>query len=59
MHLGRHAFATTVTLSQGVLMESVSKMLGHTSLKHTQLYGKIVNNRVKKDMEGVRNSFVN
>jgi len=59
MHLGRHTFATTVTLSQGVSMESVSKMLGHTSLKHTQLYGKIVNNRVKKDMEGVRDSFVN
>jgi site-specific recombinase XerD len=58
MHLGRHTFATTVTLSQGVSIESVSKMLGHTSLKHTQLYAKIVNNRVKKDMEGVRNSFI-
>jgi site-specific recombinase XerD len=58
MHLGRHTFATTVTLSQGVSIESVSKMLGHTSLKHTQLYAKIVNNRVKKDMEGIRNSFV-
>jgi site-specific recombinase XerD len=58
MHLGRHTFATTVTLSQGVSIESVSKMLGHTSLKHTQLYAKIVNNRVKKDMEGIRNSFI-
>jgi site-specific recombinase XerD len=58
MHLGRHTFATTVTLSQGVSIESVSKMLGHTTLKHTQLYAKIVNNRVKKDMEGIRNSFV-
>ena len=58
MHLGRHTFATTVTLSQGVSIESVSKMLGHTSLKHTQLYAKIVNNRVKKDMEGVLNSFI-
>ncbi|HLP37099.1 site-specific integrase [Lacibacter sp.] len=57
MHLARHTFATTVTLSQGVPIESVSKMLGHTTLKHTQLYAKIVNSKVDKDMEKVRNIF--
>ena len=59
MHLGRHTFATTVTLSQGISIESVSKMLGHTSLKHTQLYAKIVNSKVKAEMEKLRNSFGN
>lgn len=57
MHLARHTFATTVTLSQGVSIESVSKMLGHTTLKHTQLYAKIVNSKVKMDMEKVKDSF--
>lgn len=59
MHLGRHTFATTVTLSQGISIESVSKMLGHTSLKHTQLYAKIVNSKVKTEMERVKNTFGN
>lgn len=57
MHLARHTFATTVTLSQGISIEAVSKMLGHTTLKHTQLYAKIVNSKVKAEMEKVRNSF--
>ncbi len=57
MHLARHTFATTVTLSQGVSIESVSKMLGHTTLKHTQLYATIVNSKVKMDMEKVKDSF--
>ena len=37
-HLARHTFATTVTLSKGVPIESVGKMLGHRSLKTTQIY---------------------
>lgn len=57
MHLARHTFATTVTLSQGISIEAVSKMLGHTTLKHTQLYAKVVNSKVKEEMEKVKNSF--
>ena len=57
MHLARHTFATTVTLSQGISIESVSKMLGHTTLKHTQIYAKIVNSKVKGEMEKLRDSF--
>ncbi|MBK8516613.1 MAG: tyrosine-type recombinase/integrase [Saprospiraceae bacterium] len=42
MHIARHTFATTVLLSNGVSMEATSKMLGHSSLKTTQIYGKIL-----------------
>jgi site-specific recombinase XerD len=52
-HLARHTFATTVTLSKGVPIESVSKMLGHTSVKTTQIYARIVNNKVSSDMDSL------
>jgi len=51
MHLGRHTFATTVTLTNGVPIETVSKMLGHTSIKTTQIYSKVVDTKISKDME--------
>lgn len=57
VHLGRHTFATTVTLSNNVSLESVSKMLGHTSMKHTQIYAKVVAAKVKSEMKGVRDFF--
>ena len=57
MHLGRHTFATTVTMSNGLSIESVSSMLGHSSLKHTQIYAKIVNKKVKNDMEKIKDCF--
>ncbi len=50
-HIARHTFATTVLLSNGVSMEATSKMLGHSSLKTTQIYGKILETRVGSEME--------
>lgn len=49
-HIARHTFATTITLSNGVPIESVSKMLGHKDLKITQHYAKIVDRKVGNDM---------
>ncbi len=49
-HLARHTFATTITLSQGVPIESVSKMLGHTNIQTTQIYARITNDKISRDM---------
>ncbi len=53
-HTARHTFATTVTLSNGVPIESVSKMLGHTNIKTTQHYAKILDKKVSHDMEQLK-----
>lgn len=47
----RHTFATTTTLSKGVPIETVSKMLGHTNIKTTQIYARITNEKISKDMQ--------
>ena len=49
-HLARHTFATTITLSNGVPIETVSKMLGHTNIKTTQIYARITNEKISSDM---------
>lgn len=54
-HMARHTFATTVTLTNGVPIESVSKMLGHTKIATTQIYAKVVESKVSEDMNRLRN----
>ncbi|MDC7218139.1 MAG: site-specific integrase [Spirochaetales bacterium] len=49
-HLARHTFATSVTLRNGVPIETVSKLLGHKSISTTQIYAKVVENKVGEDM---------
>ena len=53
-HCARHTFATTVTLSNNVSMESVSKMLGHKSIKTTQHYAKILDKKVSENMNNLK-----
>ena len=53
-HIARHTFATTVTLANDVPIESVSVMMGHTSIKTTQLYAKVLNVKLSKDMNSLR-----
>ncbi len=53
-HLARHTFATTVTLTNGVPIETVSKMLGHTSIRTTQIYAKVVEKKIGEDMRTLR-----
>ena len=50
-HIARHTFATTVTLTNGVLIETVSSMLGHKNLRTTQIYAKVVEHKVGEDMD--------
>lgn len=52
-HIARHTFATTVTLSNNVPIETVSKMLGHKDLKTTQHYAKVLDAKVGKDMRAL------
>lgn len=53
-HMARHTFATTVTLSNGVPIETVSKMLGHTKVATTQIYARVVERKLKDDMHALR-----
>jgi site-specific recombinase XerD len=53
-HMARHTFATTITLSNGVSMETVGSMLGHKNLKTTQIYAKVVQEKVSREMKQLK-----
>lgn len=58
-HIARHTFATTITLSNGVPIESVSKMLGHTTIRSTQVYAKVVEQKLSEDMQNLKKRMAN
>ena len=56
-HLARHTFATTITLNNGIPLETVSKMLGHTKLSTTQIYVHVLERKISDDMKALRTKF--
>ncbi|MCT4645247.1 MAG: site-specific integrase [Carboxylicivirga sp.] len=50
-HMARHTFATTVTLSNGIPIETVSKLLGHSNIKTTQIYARVIESKISSDMD--------
>lgn len=56
-HTARHSFATSITLSNDVPIESVSKILGHTNIRTTQIYAKITNRKISKDMDALAQKY--
>jgi site-specific recombinase XerD len=56
-HLARHTYATTVTLSNGIPIETVSKLLGHRKMQTTQIYAKVIDKKVEDDISTLRTKF--
>ena len=58
-HVARHSYATSVCLANGVSIENVAKMLGHSNIKMTQHYAKVLDSSILKDMMNVKSAIVN
>jgi site-specific recombinase XerD len=58
-HTARHTFATTVTLANGVPIETVSKLLGHNKIATTQIYARVIDSKISSDMEKLRHTLNN
>jgi len=56
-HIARKTFATTILLSNGVSMDVASRMLGHSSIKHTTHYGKVIDQTLSQTIKKLRNDF--
>ncbi|HUH27114.1 site-specific integrase [Gelidibacter sp.] len=54
-HMARHTFATTIALSNGVPIETVSKILGHTKISTTQIYARVLEHKISSDMNNLKN----
>lgn len=59
MHTARHSYATSVCLANGVSIENVAKMLGHSNIKMTQHYARVLDSSILKDMNNVRDVLSN
>lgn len=57
-HMARHTFATTVTLSNGVPIETVSKLLGHTKIITTQIYAKVIERKISEDLQKLKEQLL-
>ncbi|WP_055435774.1 site-specific integrase [Lacinutrix algicola] len=58
-HMARHTFATTITLSNGVPIETVSKLLGHTKISTTQIYARVLESKISTDMNALKDVLLN
>ncbi|WP_317046555.1 site-specific integrase [Nonlabens agnitus] len=56
-HMARHTFATTITLSNGVPIETVSKLLGHSKIATTQIYARVLENKISDDMTALKSKL--
>ena len=56
-HMARHTFATTITLQREIPLETVSKMLGHTKITTTQIYARVVDTKVMRDMAALKSMY--
>ena len=56
-YVARHTFATTITLQREIPLETVSKMLGHANIATTQIYARVVDTKVMKDMAALKDMY--